>query len=374
MGAMHYVPEEYEREHRIHFVEPGSEFIEQVRFMVRTIADRIGHEPPEITPPPKGFLASKLTADQRRMLNTILWPLLALENAVHQNQLRQSVLIEECGEKMGWLKLIARKRQARVLWSDSRFHEACAGWAGRKRVFSLRQDVAHKAAAVFRALNEVGLVARVEDCWRHYLVQRGLLVRRIISIARGQDTADAGDSDQWDWNRIKTVAMSLTAPAPGLAGHQAGAAIDLRLCDLEHGELLDLGNMYAEGGAQSSLDFPYLTPEQWRTRQLFIATMRMGGFKLLRTEDWHASHGDRGMSLEGHILMHRAHYGPIELFDARTGAIRPYDPAFIEGNYLTDAQCEELVRLSRERGGSGTFRCTALELYRRFNPPGGFPS
>lgn len=347
---------------RIVYAPPDRDRILSLQDTLRAISDVIGIEPPDLIIPERGFLVGNMTQEQRDVLNAVLGPDYAEQNATQQSMLRE-IPIEECGDPMVSLHQTFNEHGVEAIFSNRPFHEACASWAGEQRVFFLRRDVALKITAAFRALNRVGCIPQIEDAWRHFLVQRGLLVRRMVAIAR--------DYSDWDWKKVQIAAMSFTAPAPGLAGHQAGAAIDWQLCSATDRQLLDLGNAYPEGGAASSLDFPYVTQEQWTTRTLFRATMHMAGMKLLRTEDWHASHGDRGMGIDGQLKMAHAHYGPITDFDRRTGEIVPYHNDMIEGHYLTNDQCAQLIGMSREQAGPGTFRISLDELYRQFNPANG---
>lgn len=150
------------------------------------------------------------------------------------------------------------------------------------------------------------------------------------------------------------VTASLTAPAPGLAGHQAGAAVDARLKFAGQPEkFYELGNEYAEGDVIASIDSPYITARQWETRMYFAAAMRMGGFKLLRTENWHGSHGDRGMGADGAVHMGSARFGPLQSFERTTGRVQPYEPGWVEGWYLGAEERSALLAAARQQTSDG---------------------
>ena len=202
----------------------------------------------------------------------------------------------------------------------------------------VRDSVAQKAALLFRALNTVERLPHIEDCFRPPDVQRGLYIRRIINIARANQDKE--------WEEVKLLASSLTAPAPGSAGHQAGAAIDWILRRLSDQEFLDAGNTYAEGGAFSCIDFPYLTFSQFRTRMYFLMGAHMAAFKVLPTESWHMSDGDRGM-VQGQVVMREARYGPLRDFNRATGEIDAYDSKDIDRWHLSDEETRWLVDESR---------------------------
>lgn len=326
---------------------------------LQTIADRIGADVPVIEPPYKGFLRHELEKKQRTLLNQALIQDYAEQNVKQQKSLLD-VPIAENSEPIQSL-IAATRDRVEVSFSNRPIHEACGASAGKRRLFYLRRSVADKVVTVCQALNEAGLMAHVEDCWRHPEVQEGLYIRRIIQLARDYE------GDGWGWQQVKKVAMSFTASIPGLAGHMAGAAIDLRLRRRTGDkDFLPLGNDYPDGEALSSLHFPYLTRLQWETRVLFAATMRMAGFKLLPTENWHASHGDRGLSVDFAVHMRRAMYGPLEGFDKDNGVIQPYAATNIDTCFLTDRETEDLVDDAREHEPDGKeYRYTVVELAER---------
>lgn len=333
--------------------------IEHLLETLQDIADPLSSGIPDAYVPPKGVLTTELTPRKRRLLNQALVPVYAERNVTQQESLLN---VEIVGSDEPMQSLIARTRhQVDVTFSNRPIHEACGESAGQRRLFYLRQGVTDRVFAVCKALNGVDLMAHVEDCWRHPEVQEGLYIRRIIEVAR--------DYEEYGWNceQVKKASRSFTASIPGLAGHVAGAAIDLRIRHRSgQREFLDLGNDYPDGEAVSSLDFPYLTLEQWKARTIFAETMRIAGFKLLRTEDWHASHGDRGLSVDSHVHMRKAMYGPLIGFDRTNGSVQPYPADLIDRPFLTDQEVEDLVDEARERKpGSKEYRYTVVELAER---------
>jgi hypothetical protein len=92
---------------------------------------------------------------------------------------------------------------------------------------------------------------------------------------------------------------------------------------------------------------PYVTFDEYFTRMTLAHFMRTGGFRLLRTENWHGSFGDRGLGLDGPLRMSKAMYGPIDSFDGVTGEIVPYDPDSIERPFLTPDETKNLAKIAR---------------------------
>lgn len=291
-----------------------------------------------VEPPPRGFLAAELTPKQRSLLNESLGPQYAARNIAQQREIVQ-VPIVESGERMVHLPSFLDEHGVRASFSRTKFHEACEEFAGKDRIAYVRRSVAELLADAFAALGKVHLKPYVEDCWRPPAVQRGLYKRRLQGVARSTD---------WNPALIEEVTSSLTAPFPGVAGHQAGAAIDWRLQDPD-GKLLDLGNLYGEGKPVSSIHFPYVTFDQWRTRTLFKALMQSAGLKLLDTEDWHASYGDRGMSIEKSVRKVSARYGPLLEFDRITGEVQPYAPEDMDTPHFTTVEIERIIADARAK-------------------------
>lgn len=293
---------------------------------------------PDIVVPPKGFLIKALTEEQKVKVNVLLAEKYAFHHIPQQQILLQNVKIDECGEEMVFLPDILKKRGAKAEFSAKPFHEACGVYAHKPRIPWLRNAVAHKIAEVTYALNAIDVRPHFEDCYRPPEVQSGLYLRRLIAVARV--------NREWDLKTVKTIASSFTASIPGLAGHQAGAAIDLRFANFKN-KMADVGNDYPEGSVIACMDCPYVTADQFSNRQLFVYTMRWGGFKLLDTENWHGSHGDRGLGIDGTLTTRKAIYGPLINF-TETGDIEPYKPHDVDIPHLTDMEVDIVMSLARE--------------------------
>jgi D-alanyl-D-alanine dipeptidase len=322
----------------IKFADPRTEDLQGFVDDLETAAAYLGEKVGYIDVPDKGFLVSKLTEKQREAINLILGEKYAAVNSRHQEKLK-SIPIEECGEPMVSLTDVKARAGLDVGFSDEGFHKACSSYAGKPRIWYVRKQVAEKFIAVCRAFNAINVRPYIEDAWRPAQVQEGLLLRRVVDLAQKHD---------WNEEGVRAVAMSLTAPSPGLAGHQAGAALDVSLMPrafpVEEKKFFEIGNNYADGDVICCINCPYVTKEQYVTRMKFAHVMRMGGFRLLPTENWHVSDGDRGMGIDGPVPIEKAIYGPISSFDFQTGEIIPYRQEDIEQPYLTSKQSRDLIR------------------------------
>ncbi len=297
----------------LRFEKPSSEFVEGVQARVNRIAGSLGVEPVKVTLPKSGkFLSQSLTTDQRQVVDNELGSVYAAESVALQERMLSEVKIGETGERMVRLDgddgVFAREDVTNVTFSNTKFAPtALNGWAGKSRVYWVREQVATRLVNAAKALAAENITMHIEDAFRPEGVQEGLFLRRV--------TATMQDHPDWSQDRILEEARSKTADRPGIAGHTGGAAVDITL--LENGERLPLGNEYPQGGALVALDCPYVTKEEWATRQLFAATMRMAGLTVYPGEDWHASFGDNfATESKGPTI-----YGPISGFDSASGAV-----------------------------------------------------
>lgn len=330
----------------IKFASVSRTKVADVQEMVNAIGVQLDTKPPTVASPKNGLLAEPLTSEARQQLNAFLGQKYA-SRTLQQQQEIASISIEERGDNMVSLPAAFAQYGAQYELSDRKFEQYCGPYAGKPRILYLRAAVANKVADVCKALNAVNLQTRVYDCFRPEAVQATLFIRRLVTIAQQEK--------RWSSTQVMEAAKSLTAYSPGCAGHQAGSAIDLRLQRIRKGDSWkpDLGNSYPEGGAVSSIDFPYLTYDQWKTRVLFEGAMSMGGLRLLRSEDWHASFGDRGMGLDGDV--HQAIFGPLKSFNEETGEIEEwYDENEIDEPYLSQEDMESAIIIARKNRGIRT--------------------
>jgi hypothetical protein len=124
-----------------------------------------------------------------------------------------------------------------------------------------------------------------------------------------------------------------------LAGHTAGAALDLFLC--KDGQELPLGNTYGEGGASTAVQFPFITQEEWSTRMLFQLSAEAFGFAVYPFENWHISDGDVSRSIMSTQTIEPsfvARFGPVKNFDRETGKVILFPPAEISTPFYSQAR------------------------------------
>ena len=330
----------------IRFTEPLPGHLYGVKKLIDPMAEVLNK--PEISidqmgQPAHGFLKNPLTDEQKKAVNDTLGPIYAQESVQFQERLA-NLPIEESGEKMvSLVERLSRAGSPRVSFSDKPFHPASLnGWAGKPRVFWVRETVADKLVSAATALNEVGIMPHFEDGFRPIGVQEGLLKRRVQEIIiPAHPDWDPVD----DFEKIMTEAQSKTAIKPVFAGHKGGAAVDLTLRTLD-GIPLPLGNEYPQGDALVNLDCPYVTREQWKTRQVFKNIMLLVGMNPYPGEDWHGSFGDNlaganpdGSPKDGYV----AQYGPIKGFDPQTGEIEPYHPTDYDRPFFSREELQALA-------------------------------
>ncbi len=268
---------------------------------------------PHLPARPEFVLAVGLYKEQREALDRAFIP--RYSAAIEQDELpRDSMVVSECGERMVPLREGAAARGVLVAWSERPFAAACGEWAGRPRIFWARAEVAERFFSAAQALNAIGLLPMVEDGYRPPAVQAGLFRRRVEEVRKSNPGLFAEE--------VLREARAKTACAPYRAAHMGGAAIDFTLRDSK-GQPLDLGNPYPTGGAAAILNFPYVTWEQFRTRQIFASVSRMAGLVPYAGEDWHVSHGDglAAVARGEHLIK----YGPLKDFDRADGTVVPYD-------------------------------------------------
>lgn len=299
-------------------IEPNLSAVRSMQARIGKIGDSLYSDGVRFSEPeykyPSEFLANPLSVEQRKIVDSAI----AIDYArdtVRLQDLIATVPIEESGEPFVFLPELFSKERVIVDFSDIPFHVACGEWAGKPKDFWIRSGVGEKLLKLGRAFNNEGLKIKFEDGFRPVGVQEGLFKRRVEWTR--------AENPDWSWEQILVEARSKTAVTPRLASHKAGAAVDMTLSTLD-GSSLDLGNKYPEGGALVVLDCPYITQEQWETRQIFAQSARMAGFTVYPGEDWHISSGDNLASLsvpEQARQLYVAKYGPVKTFDRITGEV-----------------------------------------------------
>lgn len=299
----------------LEFCIPQERDITRLQGEIDSVAQFLGKDAPVLNLPESGFLTMPLTANQKHELDNLLEPDIAAYITNWENNI-MSTPIMESGEKMVSLERALSEVGAIASYSERTFHPVCGEWGSRQKVFWTREGVAGRVAAAALALNHVGIYPHFEDAFRPKGVQEGLFQRRVDTLR--------SDHPDWDTGLILMEAMTKTAGSPWNAGHKAGAAVDLTLREIG-GEPLDLGNEYPDGGVVVAFDSPFITFEQYRTRQIFAAATRLVGMSVYPGEDWHVSFGDALSAMDlNKPSEFTASYGPIKRFDSKNGEIEPY--------------------------------------------------
>lgn len=327
----------------ISFVKPDEQLLSSLYSDLGKVADKLNSSLVEPQLPEYGFLSEPLTNAQQMMVNDVLEIEYATQAVKLQDNLT-TISIEENNERMVSLPDIFAQHDVSLSLSEVPFNKACGEWGGKQRVFWARETVAEKIVRCGEALDLVGVTIRLEDAFRPLGVQEGLFLRRAKMILK--------EHPEWedDFENVWTEARSKTAVTPNMAGHKSGAALDITLLKKADGLPLPLGNLYPEGGPKVALQYPYLTQEEWGTRQLFALTMEMGGLGVYPYENWHASSGDlsAGIDVFSHNAIrsgYTATYGPIQGFEFETGEIVPYSTDARDKPFYSH---EELLTLLHE--------------------------
>lgn len=292
---------------------PAGEYAELYE-LLETVARSLGAG--AVFPPsPEVLLARELAREQRESLDRYYLPLYS--KALEDDEApRERMIYQECQEPMVNLQAMAEQLGVKIFWSSRPFAAACGEYAGKPRIYWARQTVARLFMNAVRGFNAIGLAPYVEDGYRPPAVQAGLFRARVQAVRQGYPFL----SDE----EVLREARAKTACAPYHAAHMGGAAIDFTLRDFE-GQPLDLGNPYPTGGAATVLCFPYVTWQQFRTRQLFACISTMAGLAPYPGEDWHVSYGDSLAALNHGESVVR--FGPLRDFDRSSGAVIPYEYA-----------------------------------------------
>ncbi|MBL4766584.1 MAG: D-alanyl-D-alanine carboxypeptidase family protein [Rhodobacteraceae bacterium] len=100
------------------------------------------------------------------------------------------------------------------------------------------------------------------------------------------------DHPEWDKTRVYTEASRWVAPPDGFgSGHQAGAAVDLKLARTDRTEL-DFGGLMKGLSGVAPTEWP-VAPGIRRNRDMLVTAMHATGMVNYPDEWWHFSYGDR---------------------------------------------------------------------------------
>jgi D-alanyl-D-alanine dipeptidase len=219
--------------------------------------------------------------------------------------------IQESHEKLVDL----RKKDMAWTFTDARYHEACGPWAGKEKLFLVRESVATRLSRLATLLSRIDVGMHFEDGFRPLGVQEGLFARR---IAMARDT-----HPEWSDEELVLEARSKTAYTPRFAAHKAGAAVDVRLFDIGTGNFHDIGHAYPDGGEIVRLNTEFVTQHQWSNRKILEHLAKASGLSMYPYEDWHLCYGDATAAVvdSNGQPPFAAKYGPVKTYDATTGEV-----------------------------------------------------
>lgn len=299
------------------FIEPSSQQVESLEQKLRIAANFLGAAAPAIAVPERGLLTKPLTAEQLAVIGDQLDSEYGSHFTAMQDAVRR-VTIHESGERMVNIREVFAREDVVATFSDIPINPTVKEWGGKPRIYWAREDVVAKVVKAARAYREIEISLHFEDGFRPEGVQEQLFQMVLDSIRR--------DNPNIEEKTLLNKARSMIAISPWIAGHKCGAAIDYTLRN-SNGTELDLWHKYLQLGAKVALDFPFLTWEQYETRQLFAQVSAMAGLHVYQGEDWHVSANDAIAGLNAaDVASYMTKYGPIRGFDKKTGEIIPHDP------------------------------------------------
>lgn len=94
-----------------------------------------------------------------------------------------------------------------------------------------------------------------------------------------------------------TIAAHRLVSVPEVAGHPAGAAVDLQIFDSRNQKPLDFGTKIWEFKPDSYVHSPFISPEARKNRDLLQQVMTSAKIAPFDGEWWHFSDGDREAAL-----------------------------------------------------------------------------
>lgn len=168
-------------------------------------------------------------------------------------------------------------------------------------VIYVRDTIAKKLTRIEATLCEKGYRLKVVYGYRHPDVQRKYFETRKATIAKEYPDLTDEELDRFTHNFVAV---------PDIAGHPAGAAIDLTLIDSK-GNPLDMGTDIADYTDEEKIKTfaDNLTEEQIANRQLLHDLMIKEEFAPFYGEWWHFSYGDREWAA---FYNKKALYGAID--------------------------------------------------------------
>lgn len=168
-------------------------------------------------------------------------------------------------------------------------------------IIYVRDTIAKKLARIEAALRERGYRLKIVYGYRHPEVQRKYFETRKAAVSEQYPELTSEVLDRYTHNFVAV---------PDIAGHPAGAAVDLTLIDID-GKPIDMGTGIADYADEKKIKTfaDDLTKEQIANRKLLHDLMIKEDFAPFYGEWWHFSYGDREWAA---FYNKKALYGAID--------------------------------------------------------------
>ena len=261
------------------------------------------------------YLSSQMTDDTVAAVNEGE-TLVSAKNAEEFQHKVSTVRIRESFERLVDLRTCREADEGTWTFTKGKYHEACGEWAGRDKLFLVRESVSSRLSQLALSLSHIDTKINFEDGFRPLGVQEGLFIRR-IAMAKASHP-------EWTDEELLLEARSKTAYTPRFAAHKAGAAVDVRLYSASSGDFYDIGHDYPDGGEIVRLNTEFVTQHQWQNRKILEHMARASGLFMYPYEDWHLCYGDATAAVVGSPCAddYTAKYGPVKLYDSKRGKIQ----------------------------------------------------
>jgi D-alanyl-D-alanine dipeptidase/diaminopimelate epimerase len=216
----------------------------------------------------------------------------------------------------------------------------------------VRDSLAQKLGNVNARLAASNLRLKVVYGYRHPAIQQAYFAARRTEILVGSPDLSGSALERYTHNFVAV---------PDVAGHPAGAAVDLTIIDAS-GEELDMGTGIADYSDPTLIRTfdPRVTKEQYNNRLALHNLMVGQGFAPFYGEWWHFSYGDREWAAFNHKKI--ARYGVIDIEERKAlvtaaggngTAIRIVEEPLSRTQYELDGKAlgESMARAGAEQAG-----------------------
>lgn len=188
-----------------------------------------------------------------------------------------------------------------------------------KRVFAMRESLAHDVIRIGKEMNERGWVLKIEDCYRSLEMQRELVRKPGLfdGILKKCVWENGGKTPTTEevFRRISV----LIANIPKTGTHMSGSAIDISVYSRTDGSEIWRGYPYLEMSEMTPMASPYVEQAYLNNRFEITSILEKHGFIHYPFEFWHYNKGDA----LAHVLQNihePAKFGPVH-WDPKTNRV-----------------------------------------------------